>query len=270
MLIDLTYPIHEGMFKYYSDAEAKISVSSAEISEGVPAIVDNAIRNSYGCSGAYEAFKEGVYRSGYAELKIRSHHGTHIDAPSHKIKDGKKIDCYPVEKFINQCCLVDLTSSDLLRRKKREISIEDLVSNGEFMQQKNATSLILYTGFCDELVRNKGINYEDKEAFEKNFPYLSEDASRFIVDKNPRLNLLGIDSFSVDRCGSNSEVHRFLFENDVLPLETLFNLRELRKGLLKRSETFFNSLGWGNFVLYSVPLNYSQGDAAQTRAYAGV
>ncbi len=267
MIVDLTYPIHNGMFKYPSDSEPKIEIIPAEITKSVPPAVDNAVRNSYGYAGGYESFIEERYKSGYAELNLRSHHGTHIDAPAHKIPNGKRIDDYPISKFSNECFLIDLTSTDLLERKRREITIKDL--GFYFKESLSVSSLILYTGFCDEMKRAEGgLSSGDKISFEEKFPYLSEEATGYILAKNDNLNIVGIDSFAVDKRGSNSEVHRRFFEKDILPLETLVNLDVLRNELFKRNDADALVSTFGGFALYSVPLNYSGGDAAQTRAFA--
>jgi len=248
MIIDLTYPIHNGMFKYPSDIEPEINIKKAESKTEHEVILD---ASGFG-SGAGVATT--TYKSGHTQLKIRNHHGTHIDAPAHKLSYGKTITDYEISKFINIGKLIDLTKTDLLQRKQRQIRLEDIKE--QIDQSNKFRALIFYTGFCDEIAKNEGkLKSDVKTEFEKTFPYLSINAAKYIAKNSNGLNIIGIDSFAVDPAGSNSEIHRIFFEKQILALETLVNLNELkiRKGI---------------FELNCVPLHYSKADAAQTRAYA--
>ena len=256
MIVDLTYPISEGMFKYPSDDELEMRIKKAKLER-----VEKTLYEETG-QGSGAGYVEEKYISGHIVLKMRNHHGTHIDAPSHKIQGGKNIDEYGIQKFVNNSCiLVDLTSVDLLKRKDREISVDDI--EGVFDSEKHCglESLIFYTGFCDELKKMDGkLKGDAKKDFEKGFPHFSFEAAMHVVEKNPDLEIIGIDSFSVDRSGSNSEVHRIFFKRDILPLENVVNLGELKNRLNKSDKNTFR--------LFSVPLNYRGSDAAQVRAYA--
>jgi len=247
--IDLAYPIHKGMFKYPSDPEVKISVKKSDIIEEDKVIYDESGQGS----GA--GITDRIYKSGNLTLELMNHHGTHIDAPSHKIKGGKEINYYDFDKFINQAIIIDLTKTDILTRKEKEIKKEDI--KDKIWLDKLTEGIIIYTGFCDEMFKNEGrIFGKDKLDFEKDFPYFSQESAIYITEKCPRLNIIGIDSFAVDKKGSNSEVHRIFFKKDILPLETLVNLSKLRGSQNK------------SFQLNSVPMPYANSDAAQTRAYA--
>ncbi|MCX6748150.1 MAG: cyclase family protein [Candidatus Pacearchaeota archaeon] len=254
-MIDLSYGLEDGMFKYPSDPEAIIVQKLATSRELVPAVVNNAIRNSYGHDGAYQTFFKTRYDSGFTRLDIRNHHGTHVDAPAHKIPGGKTIDQYPLEKFENLASLIVLKDTSLLRRPTREIVLDDIKGMLHMHYFESLGALVFYTGFCDEMKRNNGVlKGQAKTEFEKSFPYFSNDAIKYVIDKCPKLNILGIDSFSVDRQGSNSEVHRILFEKDILPLETLVNLGDIDQEI-------------HTFQLVCHTLKIKGGDAAPTRAY---
>ena len=102
-------------------------------------------------------------------------------------------------------------------------------------------------------------NHPQARELEKGFPYFTLEAAQHIANSNPQLNIIGIDSYTFDRKGSNSEVHRTFFERDTLLLETLVNLAELKE-----------HAGNKPFKLVCVPEKYLGLDAAQTRAYAEV
>jgi len=252
-IVELSYPLSSGMLKYPSDPEARIKINPSREEIKYVEILD---ASGFG-SGA--ACGETKYKSGYGELGIRNHHGTHVDAPFHKLKDGKRITDYPDEKFINTARLVDLTLTNLLQRERREITtldIEACVDHYDFRNleefTKGLSALVFYTGYCNELLKHNG-----GREIEKRFPYFSEAAAKYIVGHAGNLNLIGIDSFSIDPSGSNSEAHRAFFAKEILVLETLYNLKELRD---KRA--------YGPFKLISVPIKILGGDAAPTAAYA--
>ena len=261
VIIDISY---FGSLKYPSDSEMQVDVKRASIERLAPPVVANAIANSYGHSGAWEGFIEEKYKSGYMEFScLRNHHGTHVDAPAHKILGGKGICDYGVDKFINLAKLIDLTGRGILEREKRVVMAEDLEGKLDF--DSDVGALVFYTGFCDEMaVIDKGIkdgeiSDEEKFRFEKTFPYFSEEAVKYVKDVFPKLDVVGIDSFSVDASGSNSEVHRAFFGEDICLLETVYDLGFLRVNLgAERCD---------DFVLNSVPLKWGF-DAAPCRAYA--
>lgn len=109
--------------------------------------------------------------------------------------------------------------------------------------------------------KNEGkLSGQAKTDFEGTFPYFSQEAANYLAEKMPNLNIIAIDSFAVDKQGSNSEVHKKFFSNDALILETLVNLKKLKEEL-KRTEK-------KEFKLYSITLDIKYADASPARAYA--
>lgn len=267
-IINLTYPIHKGMFKYPSDAEPEINIIPAEIEKKEQVIYDES-----GCSSGAGVL-EKKYKSGYVELKIRNHHGTHIDAPAHKIPGGKTIDSYDINKFINKAFLIDLRDfkdkgqNYLKVIEKEHIEKKLHKSHANNLVDDNIRALVFYTGFCDLIRANEGkLTGQAKTDFEKTFSYFSEDAAQYLAENFSFLNIIGIDSFSVDKSGSNSEVHRTFFAKDILPLETPVNLAKL-ESLVGFGSHCFSYPPSRIFELNCVPELIERGDAAQTRAYA--
>ncbi len=206
MSLDLTYPIHPGMYKYPSDPEVEADQTRALRPDGEKAV------------------------SGHLTCRFRNHHGTHLDAPAHKIPGGKTIDQYEAQRFSVRAAVIDV--SHVCRRENRGINREDLTAS-DFHRATAAdiSALVIYTGFGDELTdrRRDRETPTDKLTFERTFPYFEEDAARQVVELIPGLTLIGIDSFSFDPSGSNSEAHRIFFARDILLLETLVNLKMLLK-----------------------------------------
>lgn len=233
MIIDLTYPISELGSRYPTDPAPKITV--------VPARIKG----------------EKLY-SGYTELQIRSHHGTHIDAPAHKIPGGKTIDQYEISKFINRAMLIDLTphlkpGEDYARRISQELLEQALTP--KCLQRIGEVSALLFRTGYDKVIERGVTN-------DFNFPYFNEEAAEFLIKLFERqgiqLNLVGLDSFSVDPKGTpDSPAHRAFLSKDILILETLVHLDKVAQAFEDRP-----------FELICAPVLYQGADAAQARAFA--
>jgi kynurenine formamidase len=229
MLIDLTYAISEEGCKYPSDPKPSITRKPAQRVE------------MYAHNKLWYQTK-----SAQTDLNIRTHHGTHIDAPAHKIPDGKTIDSYSIEKFVNPAIIIDLTeycgngfvehiTSAMLEEKMKDA--------------KQAKAVVLRTGY-DKVIEAGG--HPDGI-----FPYMDEECAQYLSGLG--LNILAIDSLAVDPRGSNSESHIALLEKDVLIAETLVNLQDLRDAAKQDV-----------FELYSLPIKYENADAAQARVFAKI
>jgi len=257
-IIDLTYAFHSGMLKYPSDPEVSMEIEKARTVQSE--------RDSLAGYGIKQK-----YKSGFVNLKARNHHGTHIDAPAHKLADGKTIDQYCIEKFVNTALMVDLTKLDILAKKYKEIKKDYLneLLDFEKMKEFGVSALLFCTGFCEMITStDRGhlfhVDSNDKRRLEQKFPYFTPEAAEYVAANAPFLNVVGIDSFTVDPSGSNSEAHRAFFAKDILLLETVVNMETLKLNLMQRND----NLGQSVFTLHCVPLLYAGADAAQTRAYA--
>ena len=85
-IIDLTYPIEEGMLKF--NAHWHPSVSIEQLGR-----IDVEGRES-------------------RKVVLGTHTGTHVDAPLHFIENGKSIDQIPLEKLIGEITILDFSHLD--------------------------------------------------------------------------------------------------------------------------------------------------------------
>lgn len=201
-IIDLSYPISSNMNIYPGDPEVKVEKAGT---------LPNILR-----------------------LGIASHHGTHIDAPYHHLKNGKFLDSYPAEKFINKACRIDLSKENI-----RAVTKDHLIPYSELTKQNRA--VIIRTGY-DTIIKNGLVD--------KNFPYLEEDAAEYLSSFR-NLNIVGMDSLTIDAHNEN-KAHIALLSRDVLILETIVNLSELPD----------------EFILICFPLLIKNSDGAPCRAIA--
>jgi kynurenine formamidase len=248
-LVDISYTIKNGMPKYPSDPDAIVNVIKATSKHKINPLMDES-----GCSsGAGMLYT--AYQSGYANLNLRNHHGTHLDAPAHKLPYGRTLDHYPLAKFTNSVGIVDLSRARVYTRAKSEIGVNDIKA---FLQGLpiDVGALLFYTGFIDHINTQVGL-VESEKTTANQFPFFSEQAMIEILAFFPKLNIIGLDSFSFDPRGSNSDIHRLMFKDDILPLETICNLRGLKQAQQNHTKR----------TLHCAPLLLENCDAAQTRAY---
>jgi len=235
-IIDLTHWISIHGSKYPSDPVPVI--------DAVPAAFD----------------QDGRLKSAVTELTIRPHHGTHIDAPAHKIPDGKTIDKYPLEMFINDALLLDMMEfaddgADVFIRDNgsryvRKVTEDCIKRSLEGRYNDHIKAIIIRTGY--DKVIEAGVQDD------MNFPFLDPDAASYLAMLG--LNIVGIDSFSVDPKGSaRSPSHSILLGRDCLIAETLVNLYALKA-----------AAGISTFRLHAAPVIIEGSDAAPARVYAEV
>jgi arylformamidase len=169
--------------------------------------------------------KDGVRLS---KISMGSHSGTHVDAPSHFLKDGKNIDEVGLKPLIGKAIVCDLTSagktitsSDLKGRKIRR---------GDILLLKTRNSRLLKMG-----------------RFAKDYASLSLDAAEYLVKRG--VKTVGIDYLSIEDFGGKGLVHKKLLSAGIPIIEGL-NLDKAKPG---------------RYTLFCLPLNVIGCEAAPAR-----
>ena len=186
---------------------------------------------------------ETIPKNGYnlELLFLSTHTGTHIDAPFHFVKNGKKIHEIAPERLVNEAILIRIG-----KNSKRSISKTDIQNfeqkNGKI---ENGSTVIFYTGW------QKNLN---KEFYFTENPGLSVSAAKYLVSK--KINMVGIDSPSID-LGTDSKfsVHHILAKNNILIVENLANLNKIKSN---------------NFHLITSPLKLKNATGSPIRAFGFV
>lgn len=170
-----------------------------------------------------------------AELTFSSHHGTHIDYPSHFFAHGKRGRDYPINTFVLPALVVETNEPDpiALRAEDLEHTTGKLAPGG---------ALLLKTSNSRRGIATSG-------AFRNDFTALHTSAAELLRDM--RIALVGIDYCSIeDSAARNFPVHRTLLAADILILEGLC-LAHVEPGV---------------YTLICAPLNIAQAEAAPVRA----
>jgi kynurenine formamidase len=144
-------------------------------------------------------------------MRMSIHTGTHIDAPSHFIEDGRAIDQLPIERFRRSGVSLDLTAAS----PGQPISLGDLEAAGFDPKAASDSILLLATGWTDRSWQNDRL-YRDN-------PFLARDAAEALAEAQP--SALGLD-FAVDEQKPWPN-HTILLGAEVLLIENLMRLTEL-------------------------------------------
>jgi len=157
-----------------------------------------------------------VDQCGYHEhlISMLSHTGTHIDAPSHILQDGKPLDKFPFDKFIGRAMVIDCRGRD-------EISLDFLQS---FEPRIAEVDFVLFnTGWQ---------NRWNTDSYFDSCPIPSKEAAIWLTKF--KLKGVGVDAFSLDKIGSATVVneetlpnHYILLRKETLLIENLTNLDKL-------------------------------------------
>ena len=129
-----------------------------------------------------------------SELCMSSHSGTHIDAPSHYLKNDRSVEKIPPERLVGKCRVLDL------RDCGTGIRAGDLEGRID-----GAKRILMKTGFS-------GV-----QEFVPDYPALTPDAARFLTAHG--VVLAGIDSPSIESFSGTGEVHMELLKSGVVVVE---------------------------------------------------
>ena len=145
-------------------------------------------------------------------LNFGLHSGTHVDAPSHFIDGGTKVDSLPLESLVGEAEVVEVPDD-----------IDVIDENFVLANCSKDTERFLFK------TRNSAFWGETAKGFREDYVYIDPKAARRLVDRGAKL--VGIDYLSVEQFGStNFQTHRTLLSHGVVIIEGL-DLREVPGGV---------------------------------------
>lgn len=159
--------------------------------------------------------RHGIEGRETRKLVLGTHIGTHADAPRHFIPNGGTIDEIPLDVLIGPATVVDFTGCAALQ----EIGVADIAQK---LGGKAPARLILRTGWSE---------YFGTMKFYNEYPFLSEEAAGWLVEKGVRL--IAMDTPSPDNPANSrgtrkdSPNHKVLLGAGVVLVEYLTNLSSL-------------------------------------------
>ena len=168
-------------------------------------------------------------------VQMGVHNGTHADAPFHFEQGAASIEQMPLEIYLGDAVLVDLTRLFETDRT-RQITIADIESCSDALEQ--APRLLLKTGV-----------WKDSTVFPGSIPVIAADVPAWLGAR--KVKLIGLDLPSVDPIEAKKLVnHHALAAAGIAIVESL-DLSEVEAGTYRFS---------------ALPLRISGGDAGPVRA----
>lgn len=133
-------------------------------------------------------------------ITLSSHTGTHVDAPSHFLRDGKTIDEIALERLHGHAKVLDLitVSGAITSDHLKVFAIEA----GDIILLRTANSL-----------------REPTEKFDPHFIYLSAEGAAYLAQRKVRA--VGIDYLGIERNQPDHATHTTLMQADVVVIEGL-------------------------------------------------
>ncbi len=204
--IDLTHPLRDGLPGFLNDPQLRVEPYSS------------MQRTSCNIS----------------RITMSSHQGTHADAMSHFLQDGKRIDEMPLSWFYGPARIVKIP-----KEAREEITAADLFKHQAFLRP--ASRVILNTGWHRE--------YGTERFFEE-YPSLTKEAAEYLASR--KLRLLGMDLPTPGR--ESYDIHHTLMAKEVetVLIESLANLDAVPD----------------SFTFIGFPLHFAGGDGSPIRAVA--
>ena len=152
---------------------------------------------------AFEEIKN-FQKDGVRETNIRlsSHTGTHIDAPSHFLKDGKTIDQIHPDRLVGICKVLDMTDVAEHITRNRLVENESDIAQGDIVLLKTANSATPST-----------------EKFTPHFVYLESSGADYFKEK--KVKAVGIDYLGIERSQPGHPTHEILMRADIGIIEGL-------------------------------------------------
>ena len=172
--------------------------------------------------------KDGVRET---NIHLSAHTGTHIDAPSHFLRDGKTIDQVNLFRFIGKCKVLDLTDVSEQITRNRLASHEGEINEGDIVLLKTSNSVKVAT-----------------DKFSPHFVYLEFTGAEYLKEK--KVKAVGIDYLGIERSQTGHPTHVTLMHADIGIIEGL-RLRSVQEGV---------------YFFVCLPLNIIGIEAAPARA----
>jgi arylformamidase len=168
-------------------------------------------------------------------VEMGVHNGTHADAPFHFEQGANTIEQMPLETYLGDAVVVDLTKQ-FEGDQSRQITIADIESSSDAL--KLAPRLLLKTNV-----------WKDSKVFPDWIPVIAPDVPDWLRARN--VKLLGLDLPSVDSIDAKKLVNHYALAAARIAIVESLDLSEVEPG---------------TYHFSALPLPISGGDAGPVRA----
>ena len=168
-------------------------------------------------------------------VQMGVHNGTHADAPFHFQEGAGTIERMPLEIYLGDAVVVDLTKQFGTDRT-RQITIADIESCSDALER--APRLLLKTGV-----------WKNSKVFPDWIPVIAPDVAEWLRAR--KVKLIGLDLPSVDSIEAKKLVNHYALAAANIAIVESLDLREVEPG---------------TYHFSALPLRISGGDAGPVRA----
>ncbi len=135
------------------------------------------------------------------QITLDSHTGTHVDMPSHFLKDGATTDAMELETLIGQCVVVDMSH------------INGVITEADLEEYDFEE--------CDiVLIKTKNSALDADAPYNPDFVYLDESVATFFTEMTD-VQTIGFDYIGLERNQPNHGTHVGLFNTGLTIIEGL-------------------------------------------------
>jgi arylformamidase len=135
-------------------------------------------------------------------ITLGSHSGTHVDAPSHFLRDGKTIDQITLDRLLGTCIVLDLTEIQEKITRADLAEFDDQILEGDIVLLKTINSSSPATN-----------------GFNPHFVYLEHSGAQYLKEKG--IKAVGIDYLGIERNQPGHLTHNECMHHDILIIEGL-------------------------------------------------
>lgn len=135
-------------------------------------------------------------------ITISSHSGTHVDAPSHFLRDGKTIDQITLDRLVGTCMVLDMTEVQEKITRADLAEFDSQILEGDILLLKTMNSATQAT-----------------EKFTPHFVYLEHSGAQYLKEKGIRA--VGIDYLGIEHSQQGHLTHKECMHNDIVIIEGL-------------------------------------------------
>jgi kynurenine formamidase len=159
----------------------------------------------------------GEYKFRVMKIKMHAGIGTHMDAPSHCIPEGKKVHEFDVNDLIMPCVVIDVSPKVHQRYTVTPQDIEEFESKHGLIPE--GSCVLINTGW--------GEFWGEPSKYHNNhvFPSVSPEVAELLLERS--VSALGIDTLSPDRPEDGFKVHQLILGAGKIIIENAANLKNM-------------------------------------------
>lgn len=135
-------------------------------------------------------------------ITLSTHSGTHVDAPSHFLRDGKTIDQITLDRLVGTCMVLDMREVQEKITRADLAEFDDQILEGDILLLKTMNSATQAT-----------------EKFTPHFVYLEHSGAQYLKEKG--IKAVGIDYLGIEHSQQGHLTHKECMHNDIVIIEGL-------------------------------------------------